>query len=271
MMDSRDRRKLHILLLLAFSLVISFQPMGITGTSYYDISPSWSFYSGTGSNSGAINFSDSVIATQIQTGSSLVTFSNLNMGDTWTTLGFHAPQGGTMEVTSISTDEIKADIDPGAGLKTWNVYVASKGVPVTVTGASSWSYSDPSKIVIINSDALASVTLSWTAIISPVVDYDPPAGTDFLDAIETNFVTGIISQYTGLIGPSFWAIIGLIALLPLQNRVGLLPLVAMVLLIWVDLQYIIPAAGLQIGMAVLILGGASALTMVFFARRRQYG
>ncbi len=94
---------------------------------------------------------------------------------------------------------------------------------------------------------------------------------DLLTAIEENFMIGLINVYVDLLGPAFWGVVALIALLPLQNRVGTLPLVGVSLLLWLDLQYIVPAAGLQIGMAVIILGGAAVLTMLFFARRRQYG
>lgn len=92
-----------------------------------------------------------------------------------------------------------------------------------------------------------------------------------LDAIQINFVTGLIAIYTDLIGNAFYVFITLIALLPLQNRLGILPVVVISLILWVDLALIIPAAGLQIGMAIIILGGAGILTMLFFARRKQYG
>ncbi len=94
---------------------------------------------------------------------------------------------------------------------------------------------------------------------------------DLLTAIEENFMVGLINVYVDRIGPAFWGVVALIVLLPLQNRFGTLPLVAISLLLWLDLQYIVPAGGLQIGMAVLVLGGAAVLTMLFFARRRQYG
>jgi hypothetical protein len=262
-------RQSHLMILFLGILAVSFSSPGIAGPVYIDIYAGINFHSTA--TSGAINFTDEFATSNILMAGSLVTFSDFDMGGPWTTLGFGAPVGGTMEINAVSEDVITCELDPGVGSKTWNIYVAGKGSPVSVSGASSWSYSSPSQIVILNMDALGTVTVSWAVAAVPSISGDPPNPTDFISAIETNFLTGIIVTYTGLIGPAFWGIVALIALIPLQNRVGLMPLIGIALLLWIDLEYVIPAAGLQIGMAVLILGGAAVLTMLFFARRRQYG
>ncbi len=262
-------RQSHLMVLFLGILAVSLSSPGIAGPVYIDVYTGLNFHSTA--TSGVINFTSPFVTSDIDLSGNLVTFSDFDMGDTWATIGFGAPVGGTMEINTVVEDDITCTLDPVAGSKTWNIYVAGKGSPVSVTGASSWSYFSPSQLVILNMDALGSVALTWAEAAAPVISGNPPDPTDLLTAIETNFLSGIIVTYTGLLGPAFWGIIALIALLPLQNRVGLLPLVGIVLLIWVDLEYIVPAAGLQIGMAALVLGIAATLAIMFFSRRRQYG
>jgi len=94
---------------------------------------------------------------------------------------------------------------------------------------------------------------------------------DLLDSLETNFITGIITEYTDLMGPVFWVVVSLILMLPLQNRIGLLPIALIALQIWGMLVFVLPAGALNVGMAIIILAGSSMLTILLFARRRQYG
>ena len=94
---------------------------------------------------------------------------------------------------------------------------------------------------------------------------------DFLDALETNFITAIITEYTNLMGPIFWVFVSLILMLPLQNRIGLLPIALIALQIWGVFVYVLPSGALNVGMAIIILAGSSMLTILLFARRRQYG
>ena len=269
-----NRRKIYTLCLLLVCLFISVQPMVMSGSTYWDVSTHWSFYSGTGSNSGPVSFASAATFGTRQITSGTVRFTDLSIagGSSWGHIGFHAPLGATMQVSSLTSNIVSCTIDPGVGTKTWKVYVGTKGTPVTVTGADSWGYSVVDQTVSLYCDNAASVELSWVSpIINPIVFEPPAAATGLLDAIQTNFVGGVIAHYIGLIGSSFWVFIALIALLPLYNRIGIIPIIAIVLIVWADLMFIIPAAGLQIGMAIIILGGAAILTMLFFARRRQYG
>lgn len=94
---------------------------------------------------------------------------------------------------------------------------------------------------------------------------------DLLDALEDNFVTGLITEYTDTMGPVFWVIVSLIFMLPLRNRIGTIPIALIALQIWGMLFYVLPSGALNIGMAIIILAGSTMLTMLLFARRRQYG
>jgi len=72
-------------------------------------------------------------------------------------------------------------------------------------------------------------------------------------------------------GPIFWVFVTLAFMLPLVNRLGIMPVMIIAGMWWSTFLYILPAVALNIGMAIMALAGMSILVVLFFARRRQYG
>ena len=99
----------------------------------------------------------------------------------------------------------------------------------------------------------------------------PAVVGDLLDDIMSDLMGGIIGVYTDTLGPIFWVFGALILLLPLQNRIGIMPIIIICGMIWGTLIYVLPATGLNVIYAIMYLAGASALVILFFSRRRQYG
>lgn len=94
---------------------------------------------------------------------------------------------------------------------------------------------------------------------------------NLMDAIYQDLIGGLIAEYTNTMGPIFWVFVTLAFIMPLVNRIGILPVSIIVGMWWGTFLYVLPAVALNIGMAIMALAGMSILVVLFFARRRQYG
>lgn len=93
-----------------------------------------------------------------------------------------------------------------------------------------------------------------------------------LDSLETNFITGIIDTWITVMGPAFWVIVGLIIVIPMYNRLGIMPVAVIILSgVWIVFSQVLPGEALNVVMGIIIFAGASMITIVFFARRRPFG
>lgn len=92
-----------------------------------------------------------------------------------------------------------------------------------------------------------------------------------LESLSSDLIGGIIGEYTNLIGPVFGLFIVIALMLPLVNRIGIEPVVILSLMFWFTFFLVLPAVALNVGIIIIILTGASILTILFFARRKQFG
>lgn len=150
--------------LILFILIIRFSPITISAPAYWTVSPGWSFYSGTGATSGPVTFSSEFTTTQIDISGGLVTFSDFDMGTPWNSIGFSSPASATLEIQEVNVNTINVNATPTGGAKTFSVYVGNKGRPFTVTGSSSWAYSDITKIVSFDTAVSKLIVLSWVNV-----------------------------------------------------------------------------------------------------------
>jgi len=262
-------RKVHVLLLLAACLVISLQPMALTGSTYWDVSTGWSFYSGTGSNSGPVTFSTPFTTTQIQIDGGLVTFSNFNMGTSWASIGFHAPQGATMDVTQVTSDQVVYDINPGSGMKKWSLYVASKGSPNTVTGGVSWTYYTGNQTLAVECNYADTITASWAAaVITPTVNI-PAGGIALINTwLRTGDISGLfIAMFTSEMGSLFYLVVLIMVSIPIFQAYGAIATSIIWVLVWGTVSIAVPAIALNIGLILLGLSIGFLIFSVYMGRR----
>jgi hypothetical protein len=243
--------------------------MALTGTTYWDVSTDWSFYSGTGSNSGPVTFASPFTTTQIQIDGSLVTFSNFNMGTSWAAIGFHAPQGATMEVTQVTSDEVVYDINPGSGTKKWSLYVASKGGPNSVTGGVSWTYYNGNQTLAVECNYADTISVSWAAaVITPTVNI-PGGGVGLVDTwLGTGDISGfLIAIFTSEMGALFYLSVLIMVSIPIFQAYGAIATSIIWILIWGTVSVALPAIALDIGLIMLGLSVGFLIFSVYMGRR----
>jgi len=262
-------RKTSVLLLLFACIVIALQPMALTATTYWDVSTDWSFYSGTGSNSGPVTFGSPFTTTQIQIDGGLVTFSYFNMGTLWTSIGFHAPQGATMDVTQVTTDEVIYDIDPGSGMKKWSLYVASKGAPNTVTGGVSWTYYTGNQTLAVECNYADTITASWAAAVIPPIVNIPSGGSSLINTwLRTGDVSGLfIAMFTSEMGSLFYLFVLIMVSIPIFQAYGAIATSIIWVLVWGTVSVAVPAVALDIGLILLGLSVGFLIFSVYMGRR----
>ena len=254
-------RKLHVFTLLIFCVAIQILPTIRSGTTFWDIAPTWSFYSTT--TGGPITFSTDFIATQIQFLSNLVIFDNFNMGTTWTELGFHCPTGATLQVDSVATDQIDLTTTIPGAYSTYRVYVGGKGAPTSVSGANSWTYG--SGTVTMDLITGGAVVLSWAAVA-------PTAVTNLITQyLAVGDLSGyIIAQFTSVLGLAFFALIALIPVLGTYIKAGTGPAILVILAGWGIFAAVIPGVGLNLVFILLVLGIGLYLARLVLSRRSSY-
>lgn len=265
MNEKAMRRKTQILFLLAACLIVALQPMAFTGISSWDVAAGWRFYSGTTSNSGPVTFNSAITATQIQLAGGLVMFTNFNMGTTWSSLGFHTPQGATMEVQSVSTNRITCDVNPGSGLKTWNIYVGSKELPESVTGADYWDYWAPTQTVSVSSDNVATISLSWPS----------SAGTSATTSINIldqflqtgNLLGGINAVFVNRLGLLWYVLLLLAPSVVVYQRFGAFGALLIWVLFWGTFQAVIPSQGVAWAAVLMVIALGGLIVVLYFGRR----
>jgi len=117
-------------------------------------------------------------------------------------------------------------------------------------------------------DSPTDVVIAWSESHDLIeIDY----GGGLLEGITEDLTGSIVGIYTDVMGNVFWAFLTMIFMAPLYNRIGILPIGLMGLFSWFTLVVVVPATGLNILYAILLIVGAGTLVVLFFSRRRQYG
>jgi len=264
-MDGDGRKKGILLAFIVVTIIHLFVPLSLAGVSSWDVDSSWRFFSGTASNSGPITFSSSFTTTQIQITGGLVMFTNFDMGTTWNSLGFHTPQGATMQVQSVTSNTIACNVNPGTGLKTWKIYVGSKELPVSVTGADYWDYWDPTKTVSISSDNTASVTISWTSTVTAPASTAIDVMDQFLQA--GNLLGGFNAVAVGQLGLIWYVLLLIAPTVVVYQRFGAAGALFIWVLFWGTFQAVMPSEGISWATVLMVVALGGLIAVLYFGRR----
>jgi len=157
------RRKRQVLLLfLSVTILHFFSPFHVLSpATYWDFSTDWSFYSGTGANSGPVTFNTAFTATGGNITDGIMRFQTFNMGTEWANIGFSSSQGTTMTVTEVLTNQVKYSIT-ASGTSTTKVWAPS--TPKGASGQDSWSYDAGTNVVTVTATNNANIVLRWDII-----------------------------------------------------------------------------------------------------------
>lgn len=86
-----------------------------------------------------------------------------------------------------------------------------------------------------------------------------------------DLIGALLGIYTDVLGPIFGVMISFAVVLPLASRLGWATPILAILIFWGVFYETLPAEALNIGSALIALGIAAIIIVIFWARRRQYG
>jgi len=263
-----NNRQVTTLALFLTCFVLFLSPMSIAGVSEWDFD-GWTFYSGTGANSGAITFLSSFQASKFHWTDDFIRFDDFDMGYAWGDLGFQCPVDATLHVRRVNEDEIVIDVNP-VGTQTFKIYIGSADVPATVdtenNKLTSWTYSSIDKAVIMVVHDIDRLTLNWN------VDNPPPSGTTYPAPVQYfmsgNLIGFIESIYINLVGYTFYLLpllgIGIVVWIRTQSAM-------FVAFLWVasggSLWAILPPEAKMLGFWFMVLGTTVAIFSAWFGRK----
>lgn len=145
---SINRRDIFLFPLFLVVLVVSLTPIIFSSDTYNEISTDWRFYSGTGSSSGPIFFSEAFTSTIITQSGGLVRFTDFNMGSSWSAIGFSMDtSSANVTVVEVLENRVTLNCNAPSGLSSLQFYGGGKGVPASITGALNWTYQSGTDIV----------------------------------------------------------------------------------------------------------------------------
>jgi len=195
--------------------------------------------------------------------SDLVYFENYDDGNGVYSVGFSSDTANAnITVKYVKKWNIRYIVNAPTGTAYTRVQLPYHEEPVSVVGADDWSYTSE----------IATLTTTHSSNVEVVLKFlDVEANPTPLTELTTDFSGGVVSIYTSVVGPVFWAFIAIYLYLPHVNRVGVIPSVILGLITWGTFAKVLPAVAQNLGIAISLLAGAALLVVMFFARRRQYG
>jgi len=237
--------------------------MGVASDGYLTINPGVKYRK---SNSyGPISFNSTVYASDVYFLDNYTYFDNVFFPTSyvWSYLAFRCTNNANMTVKRLNRYDVKVLIDASNGItSTSRILFPDTRTVRDVEGVTAWSQTDNLVVLSIDHTSPQEVTLTWR---------ESAVGSDLLGKLSSDLIGGIIGEYTSLIGPVWGLFIVLGLFLPLVNRIGPESVIILSIMFWGTFFVILPATALNVGIVIIILVGASILTVLFFARRRQYG
>lgn len=265
-------RRTPILVLMGLCLLVALQPIALTASNYITITPNVYFKESL--TYGEMEFDANARTTQISFNDGFTYFSNLryvsaSTGYAYSSIGFRITNNGNITVTEIEEDTLGLTLNANTGENTvTKLWLPSTRIPNTVSGVDSWTMWINTLTLFHEHDSPTDVLVAWSETHDLIgVEYEG----DLLDALTGDLTGGIVGIYTDVMGNVFWAFLVMIFMAPLYNRIGILPIGLMGLFSWFTLVVVVPAVGLNIMYAILLIVGAGTLVVLFFSRRRQYG
>jgi len=252
-----------ILILALLCLLIHLQPIVISAPTYVEVYPDIAFIP---NNKGAVLFDSKAYFDVFTFESGYAYFTNFRFPSeyTWGNIGFNC-EPGSANMTIVSTLQRKITYTVNAPNRVTSVTKVKTDysyAPYQVDGADDFQFNNGILRVEIKHSSPETVIAYWSS--------SAPVSTGLLDGFKEDFIGSLIAEYTNTLGPVFWVFITLIFMVPLVNRIGVFPVVIIAGMWWATFLYILPAYALNMGMAIVLLAGASVLVVLFFTRRRQY-
>lgn len=257
-----DRRQ-SVVLLSLLCLAIAFQPIVLTASNYWEVYPGWSFKP---SNSyGDISFNSIAYFDGCYFQDDYVYFENLRFptGYVWNYVAFRCTNNANMTISKLNRYDVRVLVDAPNGITSNSRILFPDNRQLRdVGGATAWSQTNNLVVFSVDHTSPQEVVMIWR---------ESAVGSDLLGKLSSDLIGGIIGEYTALIGPVWGLFIVLGLFLPLVNRIGPESVIILSIMFWGTFFLILPATALNVGIVIIILVGASILTVLFFARRRQYG
>jgi len=263
-----NNRQFTTLALFMTCTILFISPMSLAGVTEWDFD-GWTFYSGTGSNSGAITFLSAFETSKLYWDNGYVCFEDFDMGYSWDDLGFQCPLDATLLIRSVAEEEIVIDVTP-VGTQTFKIFIGEADVPATVETTNNklttWTYSSVDKAVVMVVHGIDRLTINWN------VENPPPLGQTYPTPVQYflsgNLIGFIESIYINLVGYTFYLVpllgVGIVVWIRTQSAM-------FVAFLWVasgaGLWSILPPEGKMLGFWFMVIGTTVAIFSAWFGRK----
>jgi len=154
-------RKTSISILALFCLIISFQPITLSETSYWVVYPGWKFIP---TDKGAVSFNSKAYFNGIQFQNGYALFSSLRFpgGYSWSSIGFQCSNNGNITILKTDEKEIQYIVNaPFGQTSTTRLRLSHLVKPSSVTGAFSWGHSGNIVTIRVLHLSPANITIEW--------------------------------------------------------------------------------------------------------------